>query len=268
MRARLAPLGVGIVLLIALIAVAAPLIAPYDPITTNPLAVLEAPSLAHPMGTDNIGRDTLSRIIFGSRVSLQVGAIAVGIALVAGITIGLVAGYAGGWTDTVVMRAMDALQAFPALILALAITAALGPGLNNAMIAIGVVYVPLFARLIRAQVLAVRRLDYVEAARVLGASGSRIAVRHVLPNSVAPITVQATLSVGFAIIAEASLSFLGLGVQPPTATWGNMLKIGIPFMELSPWLAIFPGLAIFVTVLGFNLFGDGLRDSLDPRTHQ
>jgi len=261
-------LGLIIVLALILAAITAPILAPHDPYEQDYTAVLQPPSSKHPMGTDNLGRDVLSRVIFGSRVSLQVGLIAVGLATVVGVTVGLVSGYWRGALDEVLMRIMDALYSFPAVLLALAITAALGPGIGNAMVAIGIVYIPLFARLARGQVLQVREFDFVMATRSIGASDARIITRHIFPNILAPIIVQASLSVAMAIIVEASLSFLGLGVQPPTATWGGMLRIGYRFLERAPWLALYPGLAIFVTVLGLNFLGDGLRVALDPRLLQ
>ena len=264
-RARLGALGAGIILLLVLVAIFAPLLAPYDPLRQNLLAALEAPSLAHPLGTDDLGRDVLSRIIMGARISIQVGIISVGLASTVGVLLGLPSGYFGGRLDSLIMRLMDALLSFPALVLALAITAVLGSSLTNAMIAIGVVYIPHFARLTRGSVLTVREREYVTACRALGVPTPRILLRHVLPNVTAPLIVQASLSVGYAIIAESSLAFLGLGVQPPTPTWGSMLRIGYNYLESSPWLSLFPGAAIFVTVLAFNFLGDGFRDALDPR---
>ena len=228
-------------------------------------ALTEAPSVRHFLGTDEIGRDVLSRIIYGSRVSLEVGIIAVGIALAFGVTFGVIAGYVGGKIATLIMRVMDSIQAFPSLILALAITAALGPSIRNAMIAIGVTSTPLIARLTRGQTLSVREREYVTAARVLGASPPRIVLKYVLPNVTSPIIVQATLLIASAIVTEASLSFLGVGVRPPTPSWGAMLRTGSQLLEHAPWLAFAPGVAIFVTVLAFNFVGDGLRRALDPR---
>lgn len=257
----------GVVALVSLVALAllANLVSPYDPSYQSLTDVLQPPSAAHFLGTDDLGRDVLSRIIFGSRVSLEVGIIAVGVALGSGVTIGLVSGYFPGIVDEALMRLLDALAAFPSLILALSITAALGMGIGPAMIAIGVVNVPSFARLARGQTLAVRELEYVQAARALGAGPFRIILRHVWPNVTAPIVVQASLAVGFAIIAEAALSFLGVGVRPPTPSWGSMLNEGYQYLEMAPWLSIAPGVAIFLTVLGFNFLGDGLRAALDPR---
>lgn len=262
---RLAAVGIVIVGLVIVVALLAPLIAPYDPTAKNTRDLLKAPTAQHPLGTDEIGRDTLSRVIYGARVSLEVGIIAVGISLAIGVALGLIAGYAGGTTDSILMRIMDGLLAFPALVLALAITAMLGPSLNNVMIAIGVTGVPSFARLTRGQVLATKEFEYVQAARALGASDWRLMLRHILPNIVAPIIVQASVSVAAAILAEAGLSFLGLGIQPPAASWGSMLNTAKGYMQRTPWIAIAPGTAIFITVLGFNFLGDAIRDVLDPR---
>jgi peptide/nickel transport system permease protein len=264
MRTRLAGAGAAVLAVVLLAALLADVVSPHDPNFQDYTAFLQPPNLTHPLGTDDLGRDILSRIISGARVSLQVGVIAVGIALLAGVTIGLLSGYWGGRLDDVLMRMIDAVQAFPALILALSITAALGPGVTNAMIAIGVVATPSFARLTRGQVLSVRERDFVAAAHVLGGSSGRIILRHIWPNVTGPIIVQATLLVASAIITEATLSFLGVGVVPPTSSWGSMLRIGYQYLQLAPWLSIFPGLAIFVTVLGFNFLGDGLRMALDP----
>lgn len=252
----------GIVIISAL---GASVIAPHDPAFGDYTAFTQAPSREHPLGTDDIGRDVLSRLVYGSRISLQVGVIAVGIALAIGVTLGLISGYVGGFLDEVVMRFVDAVQAFPGLVLALAITAALGPRATNAMIAIGFVSMPAIARLTRGQTLLIRETEYVTAANVIGASPRRIMTRHILPNITAPIIVQATLLIAAAILIEASLSFLGVGVQPPTPTWGGMLRVGSQYLETAPWIAFAPGIAIFVTVLAFNLVGDGLRTALDPR---
>ncbi|MCB0140947.1 MAG: ABC transporter permease, partial [Caldilineaceae bacterium] len=223
------------------------------------------PSLAHPLGGDDFGRDILSRIMVGARVSLQVGMIAVGIAGVAGTLLGLVAGYSNRVLDEIIMRSMDVLFAFPAILLAIAILAALGKGIANAMIAIGVVYTPIFARIARGAVLTVRRQEFVEAARSIGSGRLRILFRHIFPNSLAPLIVEASLSLAFAILAEAALSFFGLGTQPPDPSWGRMLSEGRAYFRQSLWMGIFPGLAIMFTVMGFNFLGDGLRDVLDPR---
>lgn len=227
--------------------------------------MLQPPSWAHPFGTDELGRDVLSRVMVAARVSLQVGLVSVGIALTVGVTLGLFAGYYRGWLDNVVMRCMDVLFAFPVLLLAVAIVAVLGPGLLTAMVAIGVVYTPIFARVTRAGVLSVREQVFVRAAVSVGASDLRIMRRHVLPNIAAPLIVQTSLSLAFAILSEAALSFLGLGVQPPDPAWGRMLFDGRGFVTEAWWLGVFPGAAIFLTVLAFNLVGDALRDVLDPR---
>ena len=257
----------GGVVLIGVIGLAlfAPWIAPYDPLATSWSLVRKAPSAAHWFGTDEVGRDLLSRIIWGARASLSAGVIAVAIAVGVGVPTGMVAGYVGGWTDALISRLTDAMLAIPFLILAIALAAFLGPSLGNAMIAIGVTATPIFVRLARGQVLAARAEDYVEAARAVGNPPIRILLRHILPNILPPVMVQATLAVAAAIIAEASLSFLGLGQQPPAPSWGSMLNTAQRFLTQAPWMAVFPGIAIFLTVLAFNLFGDGLRDALDPK---
>lgn len=264
-QSKFALLGGIIAGLVIFAAVFAPLIAPYDPVEQDILSLLQGPTAEHPLGTDELGRDTLSRVIYGSRVSLMVGIIAVGISLFMGTALGLIAGYGRGLIDTVIMQMMDGLLAFPALVLALAITAMLGPSLNNAMIAIGVTGIPAFARLVRGQVLALRDLEYVQAARALDASHNQIVMKHILPNTMAPIIVQASIAIPAAIPAEAGLSFLGLGIQPPTPSWGAMLNTARGYIQMTPWLAIVPGVAIFITVLAFNFLGDALRDTLDPR---
>jgi peptide/nickel transport system permease protein len=263
--ARLAGAGLAILAIVVVCALFAPVISPYDPTDQDYLALAQPPSAQHLFGTDDLGRDVLSRIIYGSRVSLEVGIIAVGIALALGVTLGLLGGFVGGATDNVVMRFVDAVQAFPSLILALAITAALGPGIGNAMIAIGFVSMTTIARLTRGQTLAEREREYVAAARVIGVPPRVIMARHIWPNVTAPIIVQATLMIATAIVTEASLSFLGVGVVPPTPSWGAMLRSGSQYLETAPWLAFAPGIAIFVTVLAFNFVGDGVRQALDPR---
>jgi peptide/nickel transport system permease protein len=262
---RLAGVGLVIVGIVVLTALFAPLLAPDDPTQKNTRNLLKAPTRQHPLGTDELGRDTLSRVIYGARISLEVGIIAVGISLVIGVLLGLIAGYTGGATDSIIMRIMDGLLAFPALVLALAITAMLGPSLNNVMLAIGITGIPSFARLVRGQVLTTKQLEYVQAAQSVGASDWRLMLRHILPNILAPIIVQASISVAAAILAEAGLSFLGLGIQPPTASWGSMLNVAKGYLSRTAWLAIAPGTAIFITVLGFNFLGDAIRDVLDPR---
>lgn len=264
-QTRLVDLGLVIIGIVALCALFAGSISPYNPLKQDYLAIAQAPSGAHWLGTDDLGRDVLSRIIYGSRVSLQVGAISVAIAVSLGALLGLIAGYVGGTIDDVIMRFVDAVQAFPGLILALGLTAALGPSIQNVMIAIGFISSPAIARLTRAQTLSVRESEYVAAARVSGASPSTIVARHIWPNVTAPIIVQATLLVATAIVTEASLSFLGVGVQPPTPSWGSMLRTGSQYLEVAPWIAFAPGLAIFMTVLAFNFIGDGLRRAIDPR---
>jgi peptide/nickel transport system permease protein len=265
LRVRLARLSLSIVLLAIFMAIFAGVIAPYSATKAELSNVLLAPTLAHPMGTDDLGRDVLSRIILGTRASLSAGVVATGIGLAIGTTIGLFSGFFLGAVDTVIMRVMDALFAFPGLILALAITAALGPSLINAMIAIGVVSVPRFSRLARGQVLTLNDADFVTAARSVGARNMRILFRHIGPNMLTPIIIQVSLSVAFAILTEASLSFLGLGVQPPTPSWGFMLNQGRDYVGQAPWLAVFPGITIFLVVMAFNLLGDAVRDALDPR---
>ncbi len=264
-QTRLVDFGLVILAIVAFCAIFAGVIAPYDPLKQDYLAIAQAPSSAHWLGTDDLGRDVLSRIIYGSRVSLQVGAISVAIAVSLGALLGLIAGFVGGKLDDVIMRCVDAVQAFPGLILALGLTAALGPSIQNVMIAIGVISSHAIARLTRAQTLSVRESEYVAAARVSGASSTAIVARHVWPNVTAPIIVQATLLVATAIVTEASLSFLGVGVQPPTPSWGSMLRTGSQYLEVAPWIAFAPGFAIFLTVLAFNFIGDGLRRAIDPR---
>ncbi len=264
-RNRLAVAGLLLIAVLTLMAVFSPLIAPYDPIKQDYGALSQAPSIAHPFGTDNLGRDVLSRTIYGARVSLSAGVIAVGLATLAGLVLGLLAGFFGGWLDELIMRVVDAMLAFPFLVLAITLAAVLGPNLQNAMLAIAVVSAPVFARLARGQVLSERERDYVQAAQALGSSDARIVFRHLLPNIAGPIIIQASLSIAGAILAESSLSFLGLGVQPPTPSWGEMLNTARGYLRDAPWTAIAPGSLIFVSVLAFNLLGDGLRDALDPR---
>jgi peptide/nickel transport system permease protein len=257
--------GAALVVILILTAILGPSLAPYDPNQMDFSARFSGPTLAHPLGTDDFGRDTLSRIMWGARVSLQVGLIAVAIAGTVGTALGLVAGYSNRVVDEIIMRAMDILFAFPAILLAIAILAALGRGITNAMIAIGIVYIPIFARIARGEVLSVRKEEFIEAARAIGASRARILVRHIFPNSLAPLIVETTLSLAFAILAEAALSFFGLGTQPPDPSWGRMLSEGRAYFQQSVWMGVFPGLAIMLTVMGFNFLGDGLRDAMDPR---
>ncbi len=262
---RAAIFGGVFVALFVVVAVFAPLIAPYDPLATSFTAIREAPSAVHWFGTDELGRDIFSRMAFGARASLLAGVVSVAIAVVVGVPFGLLAGFFGGWTDMAISRVADALLAIPFLILAIALAAFLGPSLTNAMIAIGLSGTPIFARLARAQTLSVAAEDYVEGARAIGLPNRWILIRYVFPNILPPLIVQATLAIATAIIAEASLSFLGLGQQPPDPSWGSMLNTAKNFMNQAPWMSIFPGSAIFLLVLGFNLLGDGLRDALDPR---
>jgi peptide/nickel transport system permease protein len=260
-----AVIGLVVIAIFILLALSAPLIVPYDPIATSWSLVRKAPSAQHWFGTDELGRDVLARVVFGARASLLAGAISVGIALTIGIPLGLVAGYRGGFIDALIGLITDAMLACPFLILAIALAAFLGPSLGNAMIAIGISATPVFIRLTRGQVMSVKVEDYVEAARAMGNPRWRIALVHILPNILPALLVQATLSIAAAIIAEAALSFLGLGQQPPGPSWGSMLNAAQRFLTNAPWMAIWPGLAIFLVVLSFNLIGDGLRDALDPK---
>jgi peptide/nickel transport system permease protein len=262
---RAAVAGGIIIAAFVLAALLAPLLAPYDPVKTNFLAIRRPPSAMYLLGTDELGRDILSRLLWGARASLMAGCISVAIAMSLGVPLGLIAGYFGGVLDAVISRVTEALLSCPFLVLAIALGAFLGPSLGNAMIAIGLSAMPIFARLTRGQVLAVRAEDYMEGARAIGLPDRWIILRYVLPNVLSPIIVQATLAIATAIIAEASLSFLGLGQQPPAASWGAMLNAAKNYLEQAPWMSLSPGIAIFLTVLGFNLLGDGLRDMLDPR---
>ncbi len=262
---RVGMLGAVLVALCVAVALLAPVVAPYPPDELHGNWRLYPPNEYFLLGTDEFGRDLLSRIMFGAQISLQVGLVSVALALLAGAILGLVAGYSGGWLDNVIMRCMDVLFAFPAILLAIGIMAMLGASTTNATIAIGIVYSPSFARLTRASVLSIREQEFVEAARVLGLTDVRIVLHHIVPNLMAPLLVQITFSLSTAILTEAALSFLGLGTPPPAPSWGGMLSASRRYVELSPWPAIFPGVAIMLLVLGFNLFGDGLRDVLDPR---
>ncbi len=260
---------IGLLILLAwlVVSVAAPLVTPYDPL--EPVgAGRDAPSLEHLFGTDLLGRDVLSRVLYGSRISLLIGVISVAIGLTFGLLLGLPAGYYGAWTDGVIMRLIDAMLAFPGLLLALVVIAALGPGLTNAMLAVGIASIPLYARLVRGQCLSIRELEYVQAARVVGSRDLRIMARHVLPNLVGPVIVLSTLQIGAAILVGSSLSYLGLGAQPPTPEWGLMAADGRAYLARQWWLSTFPSLAIFSVVIGVNLLGDGLRAALDPRTRK
>jgi peptide/nickel transport system permease protein len=248
-----------------LAALAAPHLAPFDPVTPNLLAMRKPPSAVHRLGTDEVGRDVLSRLIWGARASLLAGVIPVSLAVAVSIPLGLLSGYAGGWLDGVIMRVTDAMLSIPFLIVAIALAAFLGPSLTNAMLAIGIAALPTFLRLARGTVLAIKTEDYVEAARALGCSRPRVAGRHILPNMLPPLLVQSSITVAAAIIAEASLSFLGLGQQPPAPSWGSMLNAAQRYLSQAPWMALYPGLAIFCIVMAVNVLGDGLRDALDPR---
>jgi peptide/nickel transport system permease protein len=258
-------IGLVIVAVVVGASLFARFIAPYNPIDQSFADQLRPPSWVHPFGTDEFGRDIFSRVIYGSRIALAVGLISDGISLAAGVALGIIAGYFSGWPDTAVMRTMDVLLAFPYLLLAMIVVAILGPSLTNAMIAIGVVYMPRFARLVRGTVLSIREQEFIEGARAIGGGPLRVLSRHVLPNVLSPIIVLATLTIGFAIVETAGLSFLGLGASPPTPEWGSMLATGRSYMLTAPWITTFPGVAILITVIGFNLVGDGLRDLLDPR---
>lgn len=262
---RLAVAGGALLALFLLVAAFAPWVAPQDPLAQDLYGRLSPPSAKNWFGTDDFGRDVLSRVLHGSRVSLRVGVAAVAVALLAGTAIGLIAGYRGGALDNVLMRLMDLMLAFPSILLAIVVVAVLGPSLNNAMLAVGIVSIPQYARLVRASVLSIREQDYVTAARAIGAGDARIVLVAILPNCIAPLTVQATLGMAGAILDAAGLSFLGLGAQPPTPEWGAMLSGGRDFILSAPWVLTFPGLAILLTVLAFNLLGDGLRDALDPK---
>ena len=257
--------GGAIVTVLVLAAVLAPLIAPYDPYAMNPAIRLQPPSASNLFGTDNYGRDLLTRLVFGARVSLIVGLASIAVAVLIGVSIGLVSGYVGGWSDLLIMRGVEIVQAFPPLLLALALVSIMEVGIGSVILAVGLVQWTVFARVVRASALALKQEEFVLAARVIGLTGPRIVLGHILPNAAAPLVVLATLGIGTAITTEAALSFLGLGVPPPTPSWGATLAFGLSYMRDSPHLATLPGLAIMVTVLGFNLLGDGLRDLSDPR---
>ncbi|MFM0685703.1 ABC transporter permease [Paraburkholderia strydomiana] len=265
MRNRAAVFGAFLVALIVIMALFAPWLTHYDPVQASFMTVRQAPSATHWFGTDELGRDVLSRLLYGARASLLAGVVSVGIAVVLGVPLGLIAGYFGRFVDGVISRIADALLSIPFLILAIALSAFLGPSLTNAMAAIGISAMPRFIRLTRGQAISVKAEEYVEGARAIGLDHARIMLRYILPNVLPPIIVQASLTVASAIIAEASLSFLGLGQLPPAPSWGSMLNTAKDFVSQAPWMSIFPGVAIFLAVLGFNLLGDGLRDALDPR---
>lgn len=262
-----AMIGGFLVTFFVIMALAAPLLPISDPAATDWGAVRKAPGWAYPMGTDEIGRDVMARLIWGAQASLLAGVVSVGIAVLFGVPLGIIAGYFGGWTDAVISRCTEALLAVPFLILAIALAAFLSPSLTNAMIAIGISATPIFIRLTRGQVIIIKSEDYVDSARAIGLPTRQILTRYIFPNVLPPILVQATLTIATAIIAEASLSFLGLGQQPPAPSWGSMLNTAKNFLNQAPWMAMWPGLSIFLVVLGFNLLGDGLRDALDPREH-
>jgi peptide/nickel transport system permease protein len=262
---RVVIFGFVIILLLIFTAIFAPLLAPYNPYEIDLASALQHSNSNHWLGTDEIGRDVLSRLIYGTRTSLMVGFVAVGVAAAIGVTLGLVSGYFGGWLDTIIMRLIDALMAIPGLVLALVFAAMLGGGLKNIMIAIGVAMVPTYCRLMRGQVLSVKSFDFILAAHSLGAKDIRIMLRHILPNCLPPLIVLVTLQLGMAILTEAGLSFIGIGISPPGAAWGSMVNEGYAFLQMNPVLSFAPGLSIMVVVLAFNLVGDGLRDALDPR---
>jgi peptide/nickel transport system permease protein len=261
-----AVVGGTIVVGLLVVAALAPLIAPHSPTATFPEASLQQPSLRFPFGTDDLGRDVFSRVVYGTRISVQVGVIAVGIALVVGTTVGLLVGYFGGFADNAVMRLMDVMLAFPEILLAIAIVAILGPSLNNTMVAIGLAVIPVYARTVRSSVLSVVGNDYIEAARATGVGNLSIIARHVLPNVLSPIIVLSTVNIGTAILIAAGLSYVGLGAQPPTPEWGSMLSTARAYLSTAPWMSVFPGLAIALVVLAFNLLGDAIRDVTDPRS--
>jgi len=269
LRNGLGLIGAIIILTLIIVAIFAPQIAPYDPNEQDYNKILMTPNEEHWFGTDDLGRDIFSRVIYGARISIQAALISVGIAMLIGVPVGLLSGYYRGfWDEWIVMRTVDAMQAFPFLILALAISAVLGSGFGNAMLAIGIGFSPAFVRITRGQVLSLRNMEYIQAARSVGVKDARIIFRHILPNAMNPIMIQATLAMASGIIAEASLSYLGLGVQPPTPSWGSMLNHAQSLMSIAPYATFYPGIAIFLVVLGFNLLGDGLQQVLDPRSRK
>lgn len=264
-RKRTALVGMGLIVVLVLTAILADVLAPYEPTATGSGVPMSLPKWQHPLGTDMLGRDMLSRVLYGSRVALYVGVLSLVLPICAGIPLGVISGFYGGALDNVIMRLMDIMLAFPIFLLAIVVMVILEPSTTNVVIALGIVRIPIYARIVRGSVLSVKALTYIEAAKALAVRDPRLLWRHILPNCMAPIIVTSTLSVGTSIIAEASLSFLGLGTQPPTPSWGWDLKAGLMILEINPWICLFPGVAIFLTVLAFNLFGDGLRDALDPR---
>jgi peptide/nickel transport system permease protein len=263
-RNKGAMIGLGIILIAVIVAIGAPLVTPYEP-TKPSRDNLQPPTMPHPLGTDPLGRDIMSRVIYGSRISLRIGFLSVGIGISAGLLLGLSGGYYGGWLDNLLVMIIDAMLAFPGILLAMAIVSVLGASLRNVMIAVGLSSIPRYARLVRGSVLSAREQLYVDSARVIGAKDSRIVLRHIVPNVIGPVLVMATLSVPTAILSAAGLSFLGLGAQPPTPEWGLMVSEGRKVMRHAWWVPTFPGLAVMVIVLSINLFGDGLRDAIDPR---
>lgn len=263
---RMAMVGLLVVLLLFIVSLCAPLLTPYDPSAINAWDVLQPPSRNHWFGTDELGRDVLTRVLFGARISLKVGFVAIGIAVLLGSAVGLVAGYYGGWVDSLLMRCVDIMLCFPSFFLILAVIAFLNPSIWIIMAVIGLTGWMGVARLVRAEVLTIRETDYILAARCIGCSDLRIILRHILPNALSPVLVAATLGVAGAILTESALSFLGIGVQPPTPSWGNILTSGKDYIEFAWWLSLFPGQAILITVLAYNLLGEGIRDALDPRT--
>jgi len=265
MNNKSAVIGGVVIIIVIISAVFAPVISPYDPYEMNMPGRLQEPDGTHILGTDQFGRDLLTRLIYGARVSLQVGVIAVGLSMFVGVFLGLVAGYYGGWIDRIIMRFVDIFLAFPIILLAIAFVAALGPSTKNVMLALGMIYWTNYARVVRSSVLSIKEEEYILAAITTGAGDFRIIFTYILPNALAPIIVMATLGLGTAIISESTLSFLGLGVQPPTASWGSTLSFGLKFLRDAPHLSVFPGLAIMLTVLGFNLLGNGIRDITDPK---
>ena len=267
-RQTLLAIGLALVLVMSLAAVAAPLLAPYDPDACNSQAIFAPPSSEFWLGTDRLGRDVFSRLLYGGRVSLWVGFVAVGISSAIGVALGLVSGYFRGWVDEFIMRVVDVMLCFPSFFLILSVIAFLEPSLTNIMIVIGLTSWMGVARLVRAETLSLREREFVDAARLAGCSTARILWRHILPNALAPVLISATLGVAGAILVESSLSFLGIGLRPPASSWGNMLQDGKAALEIAPWLSIYPGVAILLTVLGYNLLGEGLRDLLDPRLKQ
>jgi peptide/nickel transport system permease protein len=265
---RLAVLGGLLVLLVFILSIFAPLLSPYDPSVIDVKNILIGPTFSHPLGTDDLGRDVLSRMLWGGRISLEVGFVAVGIATIIGVLLGSLAGYYGGWTDSIIMRSVDIMLSIPTIFLILAVIAVLQPSISNIMIVIGLTSWMEPARLIRAEFISIKEREFVLAARAIGAKDTRIMLRHILPNGLSPILVSATMGIGAAILVESGLSFLGLGVQPPTPSWGSLLSSGKDNIEIAWWLSAFPGIAILLTVLGYNLLGEGIRDALDPRQRE